>query len=276
MKLSVQQLAAALDGVSQSIGQAQNSLETSIFGGQDWAEESAEWYVQLAFMQLRLIAESLELPELRREIQASVDGMKGDLLSTERTPDGDLYLKALSIVRQFREAIQSVYVLESSQAVTRDLEGILREATYAITDSRAFGAPPANEDDVHRRIESILRCVFPDLKHKPQISKPIKNFQPDTGIPSIGTLIEYKFIASADAAVAIVDEILADTRGYTSAEWRSFVYVIYETKRFRPEAQWRQLLRECEAAVNTSVVVLTGNPPEKGKRRAATTKKSVT
>ena len=106
----------------------------------------------------------------------------------------------------------------------------------------------------------MLRCVFPDLKHKPTLSKPIKNFEPDTGLASIGTLIEYKFISRPEQVGSIADQILADTRGYVHPEWRSFVYVIYETQRIKPEAEWSLLLTSSGVTENTSVIVLSGEP----------------
>ena len=108
----------------------------------------------------------------------------------------------------------------------------------------------------------MLRCIFPDLKHKPSLSKPLKNFEPDTGIPSQRTLIEYKFIKAAKDVPVISDQILADTRGYTSTEWDRFVYVIYETERFQTEEKWTAHLRESGVSMSSTVVVLAGTSPE--------------
>jgi len=59
------------------------------------------------------------------------------------------------------------------------------------------------------------------------------------------------------------EEILADTRGYTSNEWTNFIYVIYETKRIKPEGQWRQLLRDSGVDQNTEVIVISGEAPRR-------------
>lgn len=264
MKISLQQLAAALDSVSENISKSDSEFEDYSHTGDDWAKDSAGWHLHLAYMQLSTICEVLELPQMRAEVTGALqDAQKDGLLKGGRTPDGEPYLKWSGPVRRFRLALQSVLTTESTQTVTKDLVSILRESTYAITDRRAFGTPPSGEDSFHYRIEALLRCVFPDLRHKPKLTKPIKNFEPDTGIASIETLIEYKFIDHASQVPLIADQILADTRGYTSKDWRSFVYVIYETERFKPESEWRQLLRDCEVPTNTSVVVLTGSPPAK-------------
>ena len=99
-----------------------------------------------------------------------------------------------------------------------------------------FPIAPQNEKDVHLRIEAILKCIFPDMKRKPSLSKQIKNFEPDTGIPSLETLIEYKFLSRKIDVGGIADQLLADTRGYISKDWKRFLYVIYETNRFRTES----------------------------------------
>src|SRR5260221_427705 len=147
--------------------------------------------------------------------------------------------------------------------VSKDFIDIHRATQYSITDEKCFPSPPANENEVHARIEAVLRCVFPDLLHKPPIAKQIKNFQPDTGLPSIHTLIEYKFMADAGEEKRIAEEVLADTRGYVSEEWTKFIYVIYETKRIKPESHWKQLLRTSGLESNTEVIVISGEPPRR-------------
>ena len=81
---------------------------------------------------------------------------------------------------------------------------------------------------------------------------------PDTGIPSIQTLIEYKFLGKKHDEKLLADQILADTRGYHSKDWNHFFYVIYETGRFCPEKKWNQLLRACDVPDSTTIIVLSG------------------
>ena len=104
----------------------------------------------------------------------------------------------------------------------------------------------------------ILKCHYPDLKSKPALSKPIKNFQPDTGLPSEKTLIEYKFISNTTEAKRIVDEILADASGYRSKDWTSLLFVIYETHRVKPEEEWQHLLKDCQLLEGFDAIVLSG------------------
>lgn len=272
-ELAPQQLAAALDAIQESISTADSSFDRWSQTDDEWSEGSAVWYAEIAFRQLLLVCEVMGLPLLRAEISTALERRTAAGLSkAETSPDGDPYMACLADVRRFHLVLQSTLVMEPSRSVTKDLETIVRGCTYAVTDKDAFGGPPSNESELHYRIEAVLRCVFPDLLRKPRLSKPIKNFEPDTGIPSLKTLIEYKFIASANMVPQVADEILADTRGYSSKDWNSFLYVLYETERFRAESAWRQLLRECGVAPNSGVVVLSGERPRTGSESSGGTR----
>ena len=117
------------------------------------------------------------------------------------------------------------------------------------------------------RTEAVLRCIFPDLRTKPPVPKPIKNFEPDTGLPSIRALIEYKFVENEQDAKRVSGEILADTRGYVSKDWDSFIYVVYETRRIKRENEWQELMRESGVGENTKVIVISGEEPRRAKAR---------
>lgn len=258
------QIAAARDRIAQTLGKADASFDRWVQGGcSDEADEgNAKWHLGNAYAQLVTLAEALQLPQLVAAINADrIMAFKEGLSAAETNPFGEPDQKWIAPARRYLIALESTFVFEPARAVTRDLESILRAATYSITDTRVFGGLPTNEQAVHLRLEAILRPVFSDLLHKPRLAKAIKQFEPDTGIPSIKTLIEYKFLSRADGAASVADELLADTLGYTSPDWNAFVYVIYETRRFRPEAEWRQLLRESGADSRASVVVLSGEPP---------------
>jgi hypothetical protein len=232
-----------------------------VYNGDPWAGEDAEWHLHLAYTSLLSLAETLGLPRLCDEIAKTYEEAKQKLTALGSTPDSEPYSLWAVPARRYVRALQMTLLTEPSRTITRDLESILRASTYSITDRTVFTSPPRNEADVHRRVEAVLRCVFPAIVHKPRLAKPIKNFEPDTGIPTIETLIEFKYLSQASQVATVADEILADTRGYTSKEWKSFIYAIYETSRFRSESEWMQLLRHCEVPSSTSVIVLSGDVP---------------
>lgn len=258
-------VAVMLEDIREATSSASQTFDNAVtgFGSPDYDTlENAGWQVENVFLKLLAVVESLHLDGLKGLITAdllSAKEPKDGFTKSSAGPDGP-YSAWLSRAYQYMAALDTLGGSEVEKTVTKDLTGIIRATIYPITDTRLFGRAPVSEADVHDRIEGVLRCVFPDLKRKPALSKAIKNFEPDTALPSLATLIEYKFIDSADGVKTIADQILADTRGYVSKEWHTFLYVIYETGRFRPEREWSQLLRDCEIPASTSVVVLSGEP----------------
>ena len=240
----------------------------------EWDEPS--WLIEACFIQLLAGLEVLGMPELLSIVNAEYKFLKESSIGfgkKERDPDGDPYSPVLGKLRHYIMALEALLPRDEYTTVTKDLLDIIRNAQYVITSATIYQHVPQNENDVHLRIESILKCIFPDLKHKPSLSKQIKNFEPDTGIPSIETLVEYKFLSRKDDVGTIADQLLADTRGYTSKDWKRFLYVIYETNRFRSESDWNQLMRDSGVPTNTTVVVMSGEP-RKNKPAAHKAKKS--
>jgi len=262
MLLNPQQIAAALENVNETIGRANQDLAGFLSSNcKDRAIQArAAWYIELAYEQVLTLTEVLDLPLLRADVAHELElARKEGMRKLELTPDGDEYWKSADPVDRYVRALRSVFGIEAERTVTRDLESILRASVYAITDNKVFTAPPQDEHTLHVRIENVLRCVFSPVVTKPRLSKSVKQFEADTGIPSINTLIEYKFLASSSDATRVADELLADTeRGYTSRDWKSIVYVLYETKRFRSENEWRQLLRDCDVETHNTIIVLSG------------------
>jgi hypothetical protein len=263
----------SIQRLKSQITRAEGDFDIWVNTGDEYADPT--WLFESCFLQLFIIAEALELEEFRKlafleyeNIKKSKDGLGTDI----QTPDGEPYSAAGSILRRFLRALEPFFPEDEKTTVTKDLLDIIRDIHYVITDSVLFGSPPRDENDVHLRIEGILKSVFPSLKHKPTLTKAIKNFIPDTGIDSIGTLIEYKFLSSKDEIGSIADQVLADTRGYLSKDWNRFLYVIYETNRFRTEKEWNQLLRQSGVLENTQIVVLSGEPiAERRKRKLSNT-----
>lgn len=263
----------AIDEVYQNIFRANNAFRRSVELRTADAEKSyvldeehiAEYYSQAAYVQLMALLEALGMFHLHGMVAGLyeiAERQEKNWLEGEMGPD-DLYLVWAGKLHVFTDALRTLYAKPAESVVSKDVENVLRACLYSITDKVCFELPPAQEADVHHRIEAVLRCVFPDLLHKPSLNKPIKNFEPDTGLPSIRTLVEYKFISTAEDAKRVADEVLADTRGYVSSEWDSFFYVIYETKRLRPEVEWEGLLRAADVPHNTKIIVLSGEdlPP---------------
>ncbi len=243
----------------------------------EYCDLDVDIVVERAFLMLLLLSEAMGLEHFRefilREYESARQQENG-IGAAEADSSGDLQLLADPQIRNLVEAFKGIYGLkdEHSARTVIDILDVLRNTEYSLASPKGMTSP-ANESELHERIEAILRCVYPDLKHKPTISKPIKNFEPDTGIPSIKTLIEYKYVADQTDVARVSDEILADTQGYKSRDWHRFIYLIYETSRLQSEKKWSMHLEECGNPRNTQVVVIRGETP-RVKTRKGTPKKT--
>jgi hypothetical protein len=260
----IQNIPASIKKLRALITQASTDFDEWSNTGNEYVEPS--WLFEKCFVQLLVIAEALHLEEFRKMVFSELENIKKSkdgFVASELSPDQEPFSLVGVSLRRYVSVLESFFPEEETTKITKDLLDIIRDVHYVITDKALFGPAPRNENDVHIRIEGILKCVFPDLKRKPVLTKAIKNFQPDTGIPSLGTLIEYKFLSNKSEIGQIADEVLADTRGYTSKDWNRFLYVIYETNRFRTQKEWNQLLRQSGVSDNTMIIVLSGEPTKR-------------
>lgn len=266
----------AIQNLRTQLKKASSQFYEWMMSDEDWVEPT--WLIESCFLQLLTVTEALELSEFRKMVcdeYVKVKSSKDGFTMSGVDPDGDPYSTVISRLRCYTLAMENLFPNLEETTVTKDFLQIIRDIHYVITDTAVFQKVPENENDVHIRIEAVLKCVFPDLKHKPVLTKQIKNFEPDTGIPSIQTLVEYKYLSRKSDIGPIADQLLADTRGYISKDWSRFLYVIYETNRFRTEKDWNIFLKESGVTSNTTVVVLGGEPSIKKKAapKKQTTKK---
>lgn len=254
-------LLRALGNIKDLIRKADNEFWESMYYTSPEPNDLIDYYIETAFIFLLSLVDKLELYNIYEKINYTYKKAQKNFHDSKMGME-EPYLVWGEFLRTYIDAIANTYGISfaGETVITENVESILRQSIYSITDSELFPAPPVDENEVHKRIEGVLKCIFPDLKHKPTLTKQIKNFEPDTGIPSIRTLIEYKFIAKRGDVKKIVDELLADTRGYHSKDWKYLYYVIYETRRFMSEKEWNQLFNQCGVGENTKVIVICGEP----------------
>jgi hypothetical protein len=263
------QIVSLIAEIRKSIAEAERTVTAWECRESDQLEqEVVEYYIEKAFIQTKMLVEAIGLDKTLSDIQQLDREAKKDYAKTEYAEG--LYSYWAGKLRPYLDGLSQLVEPDSSKRVSKDIIEILRGTQYSVTDQRCFDHPPSDESELHVRVEAILRCVFPDLLSKPPLAKPIKNFIPDTGVPSLQALIEYKFVESEDDVKRVADEVLADTRGYVSKEWKEFIYLIYETRRLRSERQWMDLLRACGLGQNTAVVVISGEAKHKGPNKKLT------
>lgn len=232
--------------------------------------------IESAFLQLLTLTEALQLPSLYDSILATFkEASRVGLSKFEQFEDVSGWAYWSEPIQRFAEAIDSAFGSreQPTQAVNATLLSVIENLQTAITDKACFKAPKG-EPEVHDRIEMVLKCFYTDLMRKPPLAKSVTGFVPDSGIPSLSTLLEYKYLSVESKARAIANEILADTRGYRSSEWNNIIFVIYETRRFKTIHEWRALLRECGVPDSIQVVLLHGEVPESDESSTSPKKKA--
>lgn len=197
---------------------------------------------------------------LLEEARSLLTSSRGNPLKAE-VLGGEAYLfwpyRLLNLVNMFR----SLHLPEEKTESDKDIDSLLEiinRSEYYITQTDIFKSAPNSENDVHVRIEGLLRCIYGDLETKPRIPKKIKSFEPDTAIPSLKTFIEYKYITSRDQGKQIVDQVFADILGYQSHGYDNYVFVLYETQRVFPKADWDRMIESCKPQKRIECVVIKG------------------
>jgi hypothetical protein len=200
---AMKHISEILAGIRDSIDEVETAFHNFVNASpqhreyHDEQEGMVRYYLDRAFLELRLLLEVKTIMQMLQTLAADHQLATSDFMKAATNPWGEPYSFWAERLRQYISAVDMTFGTATPSTVTKELVDILRATVYSITDVKCFSSPPADESEVHSRIEAVLRCVFPNLRHKPAIGKPIKNFEPDTGLPSVRTLIEYKFVATS-------------------------------------------------------------------------------
>ncbi len=198
------------------------------------------------------------------EARSLLQSVKADPVKL-RVLEGEVFLTWPWQVQDIVDIFRSMHFQQEKKGSTdiAPLLNVINNAEYYITNPRVFHDVPGSEDDIHVRIEGMIKCLYPDVITKPRLSKPIKSFDPDTGIPSLKTLIEYKYIKSLDDGKKIIDEILADIGGYQTDDYDKFVLVLYETHRLFPLSDWTRAIEKSRPPNPIEIILMKGVHPSK-------------
>lgn len=237
--------------------------------GEWWEADSIEEAIHTSADRLKRLFDRFELTDARQEVARVLKRAKGDLLwKVQEPPWHEGKIGVVLILQQFVDDLIFTYSDEDWPASRPSLEfqellQLLKGIERSLGISRRY---PGNEEEFQRLADSVLICRFPQLRRKPALSTPIKNFIPDSAIPEARTLIEYKYISTPSQVPAKVDEVFADLAGYRDKDWEHLVYVIYETERFVPEQKWAAQLKGLKG---TQALVVRRIPAGKGAYQGA-------
>lgn len=118
-----------------------------------------------------------------------------------------------------------------------------------------------DEATLDRFAETILHGTYPELNSNPSVELPISYTLPDTGIPNIGLLIEYKYLRSeSDFTQHLRDEMQADVRNWAGTQkWAGLIFCVYQQRVFfSEESIYKTLTKDSTTFKHLSVVLITG------------------
>jgi len=186
VEFKISNLEESLKSIDKNLSEAHEILDRNPGLGREYdiPEIQAEYHLESAFIQTLVLLDRLNLSRTYDKFNEIYAKAKNKGILKTALGDDERYLVWSSEIYTYLTAIGNSYNINPfSTKFCSDLINILRSTLYSITDKNIFSSSPLNEDDVHKRIEGVLKCVFPDLKNKPVITKAIKNFIPDTGLP---------------------------------------------------------------------------------------------
>ncbi len=248
--------------VEKIIGDADSLLNECIERNEKWDDvrDFLGNKVKTAFHAALSLCGKYSLPTEARNIERLLSEADDLAQVDEHDGTGLFYLRWGFRLQSELNIIKKLYIETTGAGIPSSLNLVVQITRQAEYTMEGLNKHPDSEKELDEFMENLFKPIYPDLLSTPTLPKPIKNFEPDTGIPSLRLLIEYKYVASKEHVKQVADEILADTAGYKSRDWAYFFFIIYEQRRFMPEEKWNDFLRQCGAAENTWVFVIHGIP----------------
>lgn len=203
---------------TSSLQEADESAESHTL-----ATQVLEYHLQRTLRAIGALAERLGTPSIEREV-AALRRDSSRLKSTARH-EGDIHSEALSIAYS---CFAPLSAMTDAHKVT--VHGVLRNIiskTAVIVNDK--GLEPDNEARVRNAVLEVCRYSFPDAIKEVSIAKTLKHYKGDLGIPSLKTMVEFKFVNSQTEMKASLDGIYADMKGYKHPDWEIFYSVFYMT-----------------------------------------------
>lgn len=216
----------------------------------------------------KLIITYLEAANLKEYLNdfksefATLFTTKGNLFEGEVNNDtAELYSKTVSKFWHFLspfEFIQQSYIdkLLKQTGVTY-LERVLRNTQVIINETNA---KPTTEPQVYKAVKFVVQSVFPSaLEPTSGFFKSFKNYNPDILVPEIHTAVEYKYADTETKLKNQIDQVVADTKGYTGdTNYEIFYAVFYVTDDFWGIDKFETVWKEMEFPKNWKGIYIVG------------------
>lgn len=190
------------------------------------------------------------------------DRLRKATVSELHEVSGALQLKAFDLITDHSlpariGKLEPLDVVRVLQGVAKSLRRWTWESIPKTPNSQATFWDIQNEYHVQNLLYAILAPLFIDLNDEETIA-PVgqKNPRLDLSIPSLGTIIEVKFLRPGISMQKIIDEIAADVGLYsTDARWSALVPFIWDdSARTEEHAKLTAGLNQMNMVIGTIVV----------------------
>ena len=137
------------------------------------------------------------------------------------------------------------------------LERILRNTQVIINETNT---KPTSEPQVYKAVKFVVKSVFPSaLEPTSGFFKSFKNYNPDILVPEIHTAVEYKYADTEAKLKNQIDQVIADTKGYTGdTNYEIFYAVFYVTDDFWGIDKFETVWKEMEFPKNWKGIYIIG------------------
>lgn len=202
------------------------------------------------------------LADFKSEFSTIFTDKSKNLFESEYDDDsGQMYSKSLSKIWHFLSPFefsqQSHIDKLLKQSGVKYLERILRNTQVIINETKA---KPTSEPQVYNAVKFVVKTVFPSsLEPTSGFFKSFKNYNPDILVPEIHTAVEYKYADTETKLKTQIDQVVADTKGYTGdTNYEIFYAVFYVTDDFWGIDKFETVWKEMEFPKNWKGLYIVG------------------
>jgi hypothetical protein len=229
-------IAAHLDKVARQVRDVLWRMEDPVRGilKDPDLEQELVYFVKQLYTQTMIALDHLGLAGSRADLARAWDSfVKSGLEKVTFYPEPGA---VGSEVYDYLDAvIDGLRAIEPRSAEDRDsrpellqLEKLLNRTAYILQKRSVV---PSKEKDVHDVMDEYLEAIYgADYCREFSIPGTVKNFRPDSGIRSLGAVIEFKFAKDPQGLKTATSGLFEDAAGYkASADWKKYYSVIYMT-----------------------------------------------
>lgn len=217
-----------LDKIQSAIIKANDEWEHS-YHSEEVQEEYVQSYCQEAYLTMLAFIDKHNLIGLREYATKEWEKYKDNLLNSYYSDVADMPFLAVTgnFLYPMLVALFNAYGIYKSFEPTEKGSFKLKQALELLPHTALkLNYKITDEASIDKLIEAFLTPIYPDLNSNPSLSLAEGYRQPDSSIPSLKLLLEYKYIKNKTEIRKIIDEAQADIRNYAQSPWEYLYFVI--------------------------------------------------